>query len=98
MGDHAVVPKQTMQVVRPDLEAGSLYIKDPNERLHLLRPLLVARDCPTCRNLSTFHVDRVSDRDVVLKSLEHGHTVSAPDMRPALGQVGLLSVESHRSL
>ncbi|MGY1637902.1 hypothetical protein ACI78V_14745 [Geodermatophilus sp. SYSU D00742] len=90
MGDHPVVPKRSIQVTRPDLEAGSLYIKDPNERLHLLRPLLVSKDCPTCRNLSTFHVDRVSDRDVVLKSLEHGHTVSAPDMRSALTKVGLL--------
>ncbi|MFF1446162.1 hypothetical protein [Streptomyces sp. NPDC058295] len=43
------MPTRTMTVPRNDLEAGSLYLRDSDHELHLLRPFLVGRDCPTCR-------------------------------------------------
>ncbi|MFJ5270522.1 restriction endonuclease [Streptomyces sp. NPDC088358] len=92
MGDHPVVPMKTILLPRNDLEAGSLYLRDPNHGLHLLRPFLIGQDCRTCRNWSTFHVDRVPKGDVLLKSLEHGHVFrdSATDTASVLRVVGLL--------
>ena len=45
--------------VKPGQEArhlcqGSLYIIDSEYQWHLLRPFLVGRDCPICKNWSTF--------------------------------------------
>lgn len=88
-GDHAVVPQQTMTVSDSGIEQGSLYIRDADHRLHLMRPYLIGRECPICRNLSTFHVDKVSGVMVVLKSLEHGHTVEDRDVLASLSAVGL---------
>ncbi len=91
-GDHPVVPTRTMTVPRNDLEAGSLYMRDSDHELHLLRPFLVGRDCPTCRLWSTFHVDRAPKDKVILKSLEHGHVVedASPVLRASLEHVQLL--------
>ncbi|MDH6521851.1 hypothetical protein M2163_001156 [Streptomyces sp. SAI-135] len=91
-GDHPVVPTRTMTSPSNDLETGSLYIRDTDGTLHLLRPFLIGRDCPTCRTWSTFHVDRVPKTAVVFKSLEHGHTLedTSPDTRRLLGQIGLV--------
>ncbi|MFC4469260.1 hypothetical protein ACFPH6_32905 [Streptomyces xiangluensis] len=91
-GDHPVVPTRTMTVPRNDLEAGSLYLRDSDHELHLLRPFLIGRDCPTCRLWSTFHVDRALKGKVILKSLEHGHVVedALPALRASLEHVQLL--------
>ena len=80
MGDHPVVPTKTMDYRANDLEQGSLYVADDKRRLHLLRPFLIGRECPTCGNWSTFHVDSAPAGNVVLKSLEHGHTVEEPGL------------------
>ncbi|MES9523778.1 hypothetical protein [Streptomyces capoamus] len=91
-GDHPVVPTRTMTSPSNDLETGSLYLRDTDGALHLLRPFLIGRDCPTCRTWSTFHADRVPKAAVVFKSLEHGHTLedTSPDTRRLLGQIGLV--------
>jgi hypothetical protein len=72
-----------------NLEKASLYLIDSDERWHLLRPFLIGRDCPRCKNWSTFHVDWVDDK-LVLKSLEHGHIVDGEDQAEDLRQVGVL--------
>ncbi|MFD3840246.1 restriction endonuclease [Streptomyces sp. NPDC058642] len=91
-GDHPVVPTRTMTSPSNDLEKGSLYLRDTDGALHLLRPFLIGRDCPTCRTWSTFHADRVPKGAVVFKSLEHGHTLddTSADTRWLLGQIGLV--------
>ncbi|MFE5038188.1 hypothetical protein [Streptomyces sp. NPDC056683] len=86
------MPTRTMTVPRHDLKAGSLYLRDSDHELHLLRPFLVGRDPPTCRLWSTFHVDRAPKGKVILKSLEHGHVVedASPALRASLEHVQLL--------
>lgn len=90
MGDHPMVPTRTMEHTTNDLEVGSLYVMDNQRQLHLLRPFLTGRDCPTCRNWSTFHVDKPDNGTVTLKSLEHGHTLKDPSLAQPLRHVGLL--------
>ncbi|MEV4364460.1 hypothetical protein [Nonomuraea sp. NPDC049625] len=92
MGDHPVVPTRSMVLPRNDLESGSLYLRDSDHRLHLLRPFLVGQDCPVCRAWSTFHVDRVPKTGVLIKSLEHGHVVRevSQGTTAVLASVGLL--------
>jgi hypothetical protein len=90
-GDHPVVPRERLAVSRSDIEIGSLYVQDSAGELHLLRPFVIASDCPRCRTLSTFHVDRVVDGVATLKSFEHGHLDEAPHLAPALSAVGLHS-------
>ncbi|MEN8651680.1 hypothetical protein ABCR94_13890 [Streptomyces sp. 21So2-11] len=91
-GDHPVVPTRTMASPSNELEKGSLYLRDTDGALHLLRPFLTGRDCPTCRSWSTFHVDRAPKDVVIFKSLEHGHILedSSADARRLLGQIGLV--------
>ncbi|MGV9617269.1 hypothetical protein [Nocardia xishanensis] len=90
MGDHPIVPTNSAQHYDSELEVDSLYLRGPDQRLHLLRPYLIGRDCPICRIWSTFHVDKVPTTTVVYKSLEHGHTVQEPALSTALKIVGLL--------
>ncbi|MFC8381726.1 hypothetical protein [Nocardia sp. NPDC057272] len=90
MGDHPVVPVISAEHTDNELEVGSLYLRGPEQRLHLLRPYLIGRDCPVCRNWSTFHIDRAPQGAAVLKSLEHGHTTSDPTLGDVLLIVGLL--------
>lgn len=88
-GDHPVVPREQLPVRRPDIENESLYVQDTAGERHLLRPFVVAEECPTCRMLSTFHVDRVSGGVATLKSFEHGHLSDSALVVPALAAVGL---------
>ncbi|MGW1741253.1 hypothetical protein ACWCPQ_20890 [Nocardia sp. NPDC001965] len=90
MGDHPVVPVSSSEHTDNELEVGSLYLRGPEQRLYLLRPYLIGRDCPVCRTWSTFHVDRAPQGTVILKSLEHGHTMSDPTLSDVLQIVGLL--------
>jgi hypothetical protein len=69
VGDHAIVPHQSTEHHDNDLEQGSLYIIDSESQWHLLRPFLVGRGCPVCKNWSTFHADRERGA-LVIKSLE----------------------------
>ncbi|HEY2198586.1 MAG TPA: hypothetical protein VGH69_12975 [Mycobacterium sp.] len=88
-GDHAVVPVQSMRSDRR-VERHSLYLLDGERGLHLLRPFLIAMQCPICRNPSTFHVDRLTTAGPEVKSLEDGHTTTRPDLHDALTQAGLI--------
>lgn len=90
MGDHPVVPTRIMDHETNDVEADSLYLLDEQRAMHLLRPYLIGRRCPTCKNWSTFHVDRVPDGKPSLKSLEHGHTVEDISITEPLRHVDLL--------
>jgi hypothetical protein len=90
MGDHPVVPIDTMPSGRNDLEKGSLYLIDREHGLHLLRPFLIGRVCPTCRTWSTFHVDQVPRGGAVLKSLDHSHTLADAAVDASLSAVGLI--------
>lgn len=94
MGDHAVVPSKTIRSDDPDLEIGSLYLLGAEGHLHLIRPHLIGRLCPECRNWSTFHVDQVRGGVATLKSLEHGHTMVDEDCVEALYAVDLLLTNS----
>jgi hypothetical protein len=89
-GDQPVVPTRTMEYHAYGLELGSLYVMDSQRQLRLLRPFLTGRDCPTCRNWSTFHIDRAPRGTVMLKSLEHGHTLDDASLVEPLRHVGLL--------
>jgi hypothetical protein len=90
MGDHAIVPPQIAERHGNDLEQGSLYIIDSEYRWHVLRPFLVGRDCPVCKNWSTFHADRDDQGSLVIKSLEHGHVGAGDFLAEPLRHVGLL--------
>ena len=72
-GDNQLVPLQTGTASRMDLEAGSLYLRDRNGHLHLLRPMLHYLECPNCHQMSTFYLDTynlVDTPSVGLKSIE----------------------------
>uniref|UniRef100_A0AAU2JX27 Restriction endonuclease n=1 Tax=Streptomyces sp. NBC_00049 TaxID=2903617 RepID=A0AAU2JX27_9ACTN len=90
MGDHPVVPTETMHNGSSKLETDSLYLIDREHRMHLLRPFLIGRPCTDCRTWSTFHVDKFPRGGAVLKSLDHGHTMADPTLGSALSVVGLV--------
>lgn len=92
-GDHSVVGVEQMTVSDPTIEAGSLYVRDSRQQLHLLRPFLVAQECPICRSLSIFHIDKASRGEVTLKSLENGHTLHKRELARAFRAVGFLAGE-----
>lgn len=89
-GDHWVVAPQYIEYSEP-LEAGSLYIRDSSDRLHLMRPLLCGFECPECHTFSTFYADANFDGQLSLKSIEHGHSALAPPgITDAMVRVGML--------
>ena len=89
MGDHSVVPLRSRTFDVAGLEQGSLYLLDPDGDLRLARPFLIGRNCPTCGNWSTFHIDTAPKGRVELKSLERGHVLPDED-RSSAEAVGLL--------
>lgn len=90
VGDHPIVPTRSIDYPESNVEEDSLYVLDDRHCLHLLRPFLTGRTCPKCRSWSTFHVDRASDSEIFLKSLEHGHDTSDASLIEPLRQVGVL--------
>jgi hypothetical protein len=101
MGDHPIVSTRQRRYPRSDLEQGSLYIIDDDDRWHLLRPFLVGKRCAECKTWSTFHADMASDgkgSQLYIKSLEHGHIESGEWLSGPLIHVGLLaSTESQNN-
>ena len=85
-GDHAIVQTQEMTVDTPVIELDSLYLLDSNRKLHLLRPYLIGTNCSQCGTFSIFHIDRFLNRSLSMKSIEHGHTIDAPNR--CLGRFG----------
>jgi hypothetical protein len=93
MGDHPIVSMRQGRYPSCDLEQGSLYIIDDDDRWHLLRPFLIGKRCAECKTWSTFHADMASDgkvRQLCIKSLEHGHVESGEWLSWPLEHVGLL--------
>jgi hypothetical protein len=92
MGDHPLVPVEKKTTAPTTLEAGSLYLVDRSESLHLLRPLLDRRRCPVCGSWSTFFLDTYLDGEdaCILKSMEHPHTTKDGEIYEAFQKVGLL--------
>ena len=92
MGDHPLVPVEHETRDAQTIEAGSLYLVDRSNTLHLLRPFLDRRRCPECGTWSTFFLDSfdASDHSCRLKSMEHSHTTRDSEIRRAFEYVGLL--------
>jgi hypothetical protein len=92
MGDHPIVPLQEGETKDKEVETGSLYLVDRNGTLHLMRPLLVRRVCPTCGRWATFHLDSYDAKhDIcVLRGMEHTHTIKDQAIAYAFRHVGLL--------
>ena len=84
-GDHPIVSVRQMPVRSSQVEAESLYLLDSKQRLHLLRPFLIGTNCEHCGAFSIFHVDRLEGGNLLMKSMEHSHTIaaSATQMRAA---------------
>jgi hypothetical protein len=94
MGDHALVPVSSGVSEDTEIEKGSLYLADRAGRLHLLRPILIGRDCPKSMTWGTFFLDSAkvspNSSSIVMKSLEHGETWDAPETRAAFMSWGLI--------
>ena len=88
-GDRTEVPFEVLSYPDAAIEVRSLYILDEEGSLCLLRPNLLRERCPECQSLSTFHIDKLGDDGVWLKSLEDGHRMKYPDAEP-FRQVGYL--------
>ncbi len=93
MGDHALVPVSHAETSDTEIEAGSLYLLDRAGKLHLLRPLLTGRECPVCHSWGTFFLDTQlkAGKGVVLKSMEHGHTIEDMEALDPLRASGMLA-------
>jgi hypothetical protein len=93
MGDHALVPVSSGLSEDAEIEKESLYLADRAGQLHLLRPLLVGRHCPECQTWSTFFLDSAkvapNKCEIVMKSMEHGHTLDAPETLAAFNSWGM---------
>lgn len=89
-GDHPVAPSIQLEHGQADIETGSLYVRDLSGDLVLLRPFLVRSECPLCRTWSTFHPDRRANGVLLLKAVDHAHTVSGAEYEQAMRTVGYL--------
>ncbi len=78
-GDNAVVPSARMETDQGPIETDALYLHGADGRLQLLRPFLTVATCPRCHAQSLFHLDRWQGKEVMLRSLEHGHVMASPD-------------------
>ncbi|WP_156388298.1 MULTISPECIES: hypothetical protein [unclassified Rhodococcus (in: high G+C Gram-positive bacteria)] len=93
-GDHSVVPVRQMPVALPTIEAGSIYLLDSKQTLHLVRPFLTGTNCQRCGTFSLFYVDQHRNQELTIKSLEHGHSIVATESHvQAVAAVGLLGIK-----
>ena len=93
-GDNALAPLRNDEASRTDLEAGSVYLRDRQNRLHLFRPLLHYLECPECHLMSTFFLDMYdggdSEATVQLKSFER-NSVRTEHAADDFRHIGLLT-------
>jgi hypothetical protein len=91
VGDHPIVPVQTVTVGRSDIEKDSLYIrvKDSKEFLAPLRPYLVGRRCLDCKQWATFYLHEIKGGKAVIKSVELGHGNEVDELSEMLKAVAL---------
>lgn len=94
MGDHALVPVSQGHSEDAEIEKESLYLADRAGNLHLLRPLLIGRHCPECQTWSSFFLDSAkvgpNSCEIIMKSMEHGHTWDAPETLDAFKSWGMI--------
>ena len=92
MGDHPLVPVQQDETAEVEVESKSLYLRDRDKKLHLLRPLLSRRECPECGSWATFYLDSYEKKGdySLLKSMEHGHTAKDKNISSVFREIGLL--------
>jgi hypothetical protein len=72
-GDNPLAPKYDAQTDQTDIEADSLYLRDRENKLHLLRPMLTYLECPECHQMSTFFLDTFNSSEpsqAGIKSIE----------------------------
>ena len=93
LGDHPLVPIDSSESEDIELETGSLYLVDRSDKLHLLRPFLIRRECPVCGSWATFYLDTYQSdrRSINMKSMEHGHIFEDDTQLDAFRYVGILS-------
>ncbi|MFF2314438.1 restriction endonuclease [Streptomyces albidoflavus] len=72
MGDHNVVPTETMRYAGSKRIGEILYLSDRDHGLHPLSPFLTCEKCANCAALSLFYADK-EDGTLLQTSLEHGH-------------------------
>lgn len=72
MGDHPVVPTETLRHAGPNRISPVLYLADRDQGLHPLSPFLTSEKCEGCATLSLFHADK-EDGELLQTSLDHGH-------------------------
>ncbi|WP_437081029.1 restriction endonuclease [Streptomyces sp. enrichment culture] len=88
MGDHPVVPTETLRHTGSNRIAPILYLADRDHGLHPLSPFLTCEKCEQCATLSLFHADK--EQGVLLQtSLDHGHYYPYRADERALRAVGL---------
>jgi len=91
-GDNALAPCHSDESSRNDLETGSLYLRDRQNSLHLMRPMLSYMECPQCHQMSTFFLDtfdKTQPEFVGLKSFER-NSVRREPFAEDFRHVGLL--------
>lgn len=93
MGDHPLVPVESGVSGNNQIEKGSLYIKDRNGELHLLRPFFTRRNCIKCGRSAIFYLDTYDNKTEVcsLKSLEEGHIIEDSRVSKIYKKVGMLN-------
>lgn len=91
-GDGVLPPLNADETMRSDLETGSLYLRDRQGEIHLLRPLLQYLECPECHQMSTFFFDTYDGTGgsiVGIKSFER-NSVRREAMVDEFRHIGLL--------
>ena len=93
MGDHVLVPLVWDEHESCEIEAESVYFVDRVGRYHLARPWLVWMTCPERRLKGAFHLERYDKKcdTVILKSLEHGHTMVDERLGSVFRALGFLT-------
>ena len=93
MGDHVLVPLAWDEHESSEIEAESVYFVDRVGRYHLARPWLAWMTCPERRLPGAFHLERYDKKcdTVILKSLEHGHTMVDERLGSVFRALGFLT-------
>lgn len=93
VGDHVLVPILETETTITEVEAHSLYLVDRSGELHLIRPFLTRRECPTCGRWEIYFLDRFDVKRGVctLKSMEKGHTIEDGGITAVFRHVYLLA-------
>ena len=75
-----------------DTEDKHFTVIDRTGELHLMRPYLVRRECPTCNRLEIYYPDiyRAKEDSCELKSMTTGHTLVDNQISTVFRHVGML--------